>query len=255
MIADAKAIVEEIKRASPKPRARGNTRTLEADEREQTRSIGELIAPVLARMEGKAKQNDFRVDEAEWLKLERARARRQILERANLPRRHLAAVVQWTPASDWTRSFDLLKAKLGLGFLCALIGNRGTGKTQLAVELAKANASARRSVRYHSIVEVFLAVKESYRGEGGLSEARIIQRFVAPNLLILDEAQGRAETKWEDQLITLLVDKRYQQDKDTLIISNLSEDQFRESLGTSVISRMEETGGIIHCTWKSFRQQ
>jgi ATPase subunit of ABC transporter with duplicated ATPase domains len=237
-----------------RPSAPANFPKREAEERRgEPRPIDELIAPVMARIENKAKQSGFRFDEAKWSELERRHERDRILQRANLSPKHLTAAVLWTPHSDWTHAFEVLRAKLGLGCLCALIGPRGTGKTQLAIELAKANAEALRSVRYHSMVEVFLAVKESYHGEQ-LSEAQVIARFLAPSLLILDEAQERAETAWEDRLITYLVDKRYQHEKDTLIISNLLEQYFRDSLGSSIISRLEETGGIIQCTWKSFRR-
>jgi len=208
---------------------------------------------VIARIKQKAKQHQP-CEERKWLEWERRRARDQILRRANLPPKHRAALVQWTPATDWTRAFDALKSKLGLGSQCALLGPRGTGKTQLAVELAKVDAEALRSVRYCSLFEFFLAVKESYHGDdGGLSEARIIAQFAAPSLLILDEAQERGESAWEDHLITYLIDKRYRHEKDTLLISNLVEQHFRDTFRDSIISRVEETGGFIHCTWKSFR--
>jgi len=60
-------------------------------------------------------------------------------------------------------------------------------------------------------------------------------------------------TPWEDRMLTALVDYRYSQKRDTVLISNLKRDEFETSMGNSILSRMVEAGGIIECGWPSFR--
>jgi len=55
-------------------------------------------------------------------------------------------------------------------------------------------------------------------------------------------------------MLTALIDYRYSQMRDTVIISNLKREAFTASMGASVVSRMIEAGGIIECNWPSFRK-
>ena len=70
---------------------------------------------------------------------------------------------------------------------------------------------------------------------------------------MLDELQERGETPWEDRLLTHVIDRRYAAEKDTLLITNHSKEKFLESIGESVASRLVETGGIVNCSWASYR--
>lgn len=102
-------------------------------------------------------------------------------------------------------------------------------------------------------MDVFLAVRETYRREISQSELEVIESFRKPSLLVIDEVQERGETAWEDRILTNLVDKRYGDGTDTLLIANLKPAALAENLGTSIADRLRETGGIIEATWGSFR--
>ena len=80
-----------------------------------------------------------------------------------------------------------------------------------------------------------------------------MDRFIHPQLLVIDEAQERGESDWESRMLTHVVDKRYFLQRDTLLISNLKLDEFKASIGTSICSRLIETGGAILADWPSFR--
>ncbi len=97
----------------------------------------------------------------------------------------------------------------------------------------------------------FLDVKESFGGSG--SEKAVIDAYVKPAVLVLDEMQERGQTPWEDRLLTHLIDRRYAAKKDTLLLSNQTSKQFQEAMGESVVSRILQTGGIAVCDWESFR--
>jgi DNA replication protein DnaC len=130
-----------------------------------------------------------------------------------------------------------------------MFGKRGPGKTQFAVELLRVN----RNGYYATAVEFFMAVKSSYRDKGD-GEESVVKRFAKYALLILDEIGKRGETGWENSLLFEMIDRRYRNMRDTLIISNEDRARFEANIGPSIASRMSETGGLIDCTtWKSFR--
>lgn len=174
----------------------------------------------------------------------------RLLEKSCLPRRHLK--LEASPEGVWGEKFNCVMALLGKGSLIALTGPRGTGKTQMAVQASIKWCLQEHSILYTTAMDVFIAIKESYRPNGP-SESEQLRRFRVPSLLVIDEAHVRGETDWENNMLTHLVDSRYMNGRDTIIISNQMRASFRDSVGESIYSRLIETGGVIECNWKSFR--
>jgi hypothetical protein len=151
----------------------------------------------------------------------------------------------------WNKLLHQLRKRIGSGFLAALIGNRGTGKSQLAVECIRFTVGKEKTAVYTTAMDIFIDLRDTFKLQE--SERSVLLRFQRPALLVIDEAQERGETAWEDRMLTALIDYRYSQKRDTILISNLKRDEFEKSMGASVISRMVEVGGIIECSWPSFR--
>ena len=212
---------------------------------EEPHSIAQFSLEHLAKT-ARTKPNEA-VDEAERVKkMETLRAQ------TNLPTRHKK--LERFENEAWIEKCATLKGRLGSGFTMALLGNRGTGKTQMAVELIEHATSRLLSARFCTAMEFFLKIKGSYRDESMTSEEGVIRKFCAPKLLVIDETQERGETPWEDRLLTYLMNERYNDLKDTLLISNQTKEEFTMSIGSSVSTRLNETGAVIVCNWKSFRE-
>ncbi|MDA1178801.1 MAG: hypothetical protein O2931_08405, partial [Planctomycetota bacterium] len=75
----------------------------------------------------------------------------------NAPERHLKTKV--TESGPWFAKFQAIDAKLGSGFLVALVGERGNGKTQMAVNLMKSTTWSLRTARFMTAVEFFMRIK------------------------------------------------------------------------------------------------
>lgn len=165
--------------------------------------------------------------------------------------------------------------------LTGLVGERGTGKTQIAAELGrvafgraaaldpyqpaayagegwearyKADQRIREEVkwaaRWINALDLFATMKMRNLEAG---EGAAIAAWSRPGLLVIDEAQERGDTEFEQRMLTNLIDKRYGMLKDTLIISNLSPDAFGTAMGPSIMSRMQQCGGMMVCDWPSYR--
>ncbi len=154
----------------------------------------------------------------------------------------------------WGEKLRALSKLRGTGFLVSLLGDRWTGKTMMACRLARHHAAGdpKFTARYARAAEFFIAIKDSYRQDGP-SESTQISSFASPEFLVIDELNERSDTRWEDMMLTLLIDKRYADMKDTLVISNHEPAAFKESVGASAYSRLVRTGGQIDCDWPSFK--
>jgi DNA replication protein DnaC len=166
----------------------------------------------------------------------------------------------------WKAVFYHLAALLNKGLLAALIGARGAGKTRMAVELvrrkvdlANANVGPEDNTRkptsslYIRAMTMFLQMREAMRGGGDTTESGYVAQLCKPRLLFIDEVQERGDSAWEDRLLRHIIDQRYGEQRDTVLIGNQSAKDFAETFGPSVADRMREAGGIIECKWPSFR--
>jgi len=109
-------------------------------------------------------------------------------------------------------------------------------------------------IRYTTAMTVFLRIRQSYARKGGETELDIVESLAATWLLVIDEIQERSNSEWEDRIITHIIDRRYGASRPTIIIGNLTPQSMAANLGESIVSRVEETGGIIKMTKKSYRK-
>jgi DNA replication protein DnaC len=182
-----------------------------------------------------------------------------MLARADVPKRHLRPLIE-QPHERWVAAAERLRAGLGTGFLYALLGDRGTGKTRLAAatirecirRTVKNSPDTNRPAWYRKTLDLFLDVRASFKSEGK-TEREVLAPYLAVDLLVLDEIQERGGTDFEDRMLTYVIDKRYDANKDTLLISNLKAGDFGKHVGPSIVDRLRECGAAIHCDWASFR--
>lgn len=199
-------------------------------------------------------------------------SRDEAIERANrieaelgdggFPMLHLRAHRMGTISDTdaWHAKKCLLDKRLADGAATvALIGPRGTGKTQMATVAAYGFASVQadrgriKVARYFRAMDFFMAVKDSYAAQA--SERDAFEPFIRPRLLVLDEVHVRNGTDWEKNALTYLIDVRYSDCKSTIMISNETPEGFSAAVGESIVSRITETGSIIACDWASYRER
>ena len=136
------------------------------------------------------------------------------------------------------------------GAMVGIIGPRGTGKTQMGVDAAQLwMYKAQRRARYIRAFDLFAAIKATYNGG---DQAAVSVLKTVP-MLVIDEMQVRSDSEWENATLTNILDRRYASKLITLLIANLTHDEFIRNVGASVYSRIIETGKIIETKWESFR--
>lgn len=172
---------------------------------------------------------------------------------SGVPARHATTCIRAT--DGWTKAARAAASVLQRPAMLALIGPRGTGKTQLAVELIREFCRSGRTGIYTRTMDFLIEVRDTYGDRATKRERDVLRKYRVPELLVLDEVQVRGSTEWEANMLTNLIDWRYAANASTLLISNLTATAFIASVGDSIASRLMETGGIISCEWQSFRDQ
>jgi DNA replication protein DnaC len=191
--------------------------------------------------------------------------RRELISKADIPKRHWKA---WTDhggkfdtQAQWLEKSLKLESKMGTGAIIGIIGDRGRGKTQMAVNAIIAVCSKQEEAMFCTAMDFFMEVKKSYRPTSKVSEDAVIERYLRPSLLVVDEIHERSDSDWENRLIFHTINKRYEELKDTIMIGAYHDEKeplnavkaFKEAVGKSIVSRLREGGGVINCIWPSFR--
>lgn len=204
-------------------------------------TTADALAAVLAKTRRAPAAPAAPPDTAEYLRAE-----------CGAPRRHAAVVARMD--GPWGAKLAALIPRLGTGCILVLHGINGNGKTQLGVELMRHQVGVRKlSAKFTSSMEFFMAVKATYRPDAKKDEAAVVAEFTAPKLLVMDEVEKRGESEWENHLLFHLVNRRYNDGKDTVMISNLDKAELPAHLGRSLVSRLNQTGGLVFCDWPSKR--
>jgi len=133
-------------------------------------------------------------------------------------------------------------------------GSPGTGKTHLACAIANAVIAQSSSALFTTVTDALRTIKRAYGKDADTSEQDAINELVGPALLILDEVGMAYDTDHSKTLIFDLMNKRYENVKPTLILTNLDAAALREHLGDRITDRLREGGGkLISFNWTSHR--
>jgi len=161
----------------------------------------------------------------------------------------------------WLDCARITAESLAEGGIVILHGGKGCGKTFMAYDIGRYGTFPQmtysdrspRPVIYKTAMRIFLEIRDTFHRKE-VSELELMDEFADAALLIIDEIQERGETLFEDQKLTAIIDARYQHRRPTLIIGNYeTAEDFASSVSPSILSRMQEGGGAIHCDWPSFR--
>ena len=172
-----------------------------------------------------------------------------------LPERHKTFKASQNALEAWKTQWDKLQPEIGMGIIGVILGKRGAGKTQMAACAVREACEKELSAIYCKAIDFFLDVRASYRKDSQSTEKDVINQYRKPKLLVIDAIENRGETDFENRLLDTLIDKRYDDCTDTLLISNQDEKAFAASMGASIIDRIHECGIMIICNWESFRRK
>ncbi|MGA2470417.1 MAG: ATP-binding protein [Solirubrobacteraceae bacterium] len=175
-----------------------------------------------------------------------AKARASALE-GRIPKAFRAVSFETTDVIDMERRFPTqvrevrrfvreIGPNLDAGRGLWLAGSVGTGKTTLAMIVSKAAIDAGRSVAIYSCPRLLGVIRESIDGGSVLA---FLDQLADADLLHIDDLGAEHRTDWVLEQLYSIINARYQDERSTIVTSNLDRDELAEQLGERIVSRLE----------------
>lgn len=139
-----------------------------------------------------------------------------------------------------TRRFaEDIGARLDAGRGLWFMGPVGTGKTTLAMLVAKAAQSAGRSVARYSLPQLLNEIRDTFRAER--SHIELLERLTAVELLVIDDVGAERSNDWVLEELYSIVNSRYEDERSIVLTTNhLDREALCEQIGERTVSRLTE---------------
>jgi DNA replication protein DnaC len=132
-----------------------------------------------------------------------------------------------------------LEAGRGLWF----DGPVGTGKTSLAILLAKAAKDAGRSYAVYPVPRLLAEIKRTFDRDASDSYLGFFRRLCSVDLLVLDDLGAEKQTEWVLEQLYSIVNERWQDRRSVVVTTNIPD------------TDPESSGRILHASARELRER
>lgn len=143
------------------------------------------------------------------------------------------------------RFCDEIDERIATGRGLWFMGDKGTGKTTLAMLASKSVLDAGYSVAIYSVPRLLAEIRDTYDsrpGEGSYMD--FYRRLVSADLLHLDDLGAEKQTDWVLEQLYSLVNERYEQERPVVATTNLQfPAELEQQIGERTVSRLVEVCG------------
>jgi DNA replication protein DnaC len=141
-------------------------------------------------------------------------------------------------ARQYIQGFNLRHEVKKGGLL--IIGTIGAGKTHIAISILKEVIAKGYTGLYYNIPELLRTLRETYDPESEEVESDILEETTSCDLLVLDDLGAELTSGWVRDRLYLIINRRYEQDKRTIITTNCDLPELSDRVGSRITSRLCE---------------
>lgn len=158
-------------------------------------------------------------------------------------------------ALAFAREFaDEFNSRRHSGRSALFLGSPGAGKTHLACGIALRAMEFGASALVTTVSKLDRRIREAKLSSGAEKESEVIDLFVYPDLLVIDEVGVQSGSAAESRALFDVLNGRYESRKPTIILSNLQLTGVAAALGDRIFDRLREDGAeVIVFDWPSWR--
>ncbi|MBS7829223.1 ATP-binding protein [Wohlfahrtiimonas chitiniclastica] len=195
----------------------------------------------------------------------RAEARaKEIIGKAGIQKRFLNCSFENYQASNDQQAFikskiqsfaDNFPKVLEVGSSLILSGSVGTGKTHLSCAVANQLALSGYTSCLRTVSELVQSIRDGRSWSSDKTASQLIDEYTAFDLLIIDEFGVQSGTDNELNILFDVVNARYADQKPTMALTNLSKDEFKQTVGDRIFDRLTHKGVFLKLEWESYRSK
>lgn len=180
----------------------------------------------------------------------------------DIPRRYRHAVASDPGVTDYVRQLVAIadetpgrqhggRADISTGPSLLLVGPTGTGKTFQAFGIIRALAVSGASGCWRAVTAADLYAE--MRPRHHVDSEEVFDRYARIPLLLLDDLGAAKASEWTEEITYRIITRRYNEERPTIITSNLAPRQLEEELGGRVYSRLHEMASMVVLDGKNLR--
>lgn len=214
--------------------------------------------PTCIRIDTERKETEKRIDE------ERDRQRRieSKLNQAGIPMRfrnrsfdsYKAETKGQLNALNIAKEYAIeFKERFAEGSTLVFSGMPGTGKSHLAVAICHHVMNDGYTAMYINALDAIRLVRSTWSRSSERSESDVLSMLAGVDLLALDEVGVQYGTEGEKVILFDIINRRYQDEMPSVLMTNQGVDGFKEYLGERAFDRLREAGKWVAFDWQSHR--
>ena len=132
-------------------------------------------------------------------------------------------------------------------------GNPGTGKSHLALAIAQ-TVMMRGTAMYRDVMDIIRMVRSTWSRDSDMSEDDVFRMLgTTLDLLVIDEVGVQRGTEDEQVILFDIINRRYRDNRPTIILTNLGGKALGEFLGARIMDRLHERAIFVPFRWESHR--
>lgn len=119
-------------------------------------------------------------------------------------------------------------------------GDVGTGKTTLAMLIAKTAMTHGHTVAIYSLPRLLGLLRDTYDDSSQYSLNELLERLCAVDLLQIDDVGAEQTSAWVLEQLYTIVNTRYEDKRAIVFTTNLEDEELRTQIGDRTVSRLYE---------------